>query len=520
MHYGCVIKSTFAPAVRCLTCGALDLAYGSMQLLSAGAPAIDAGPDVDLDLDLATIPLLAGRLADGTLTSVELTRAYLRRIAVVDGLVRSVLAVDPTALRQARESDLRRACGRSRGLVDGIPVLLKDNIDTAGLATTAGSRALHVPPRHDAVLVARLRAAGAVVLGKTAMSEWGNFRSPWAVSGWSAVGGQTVNPHVLDRNPSGSSSGSAAAVAASLAQVAVGTETNGSIVCPAGHTGVVGFKPTAGRISGTGIVPISARQDTPGPLARHVVDAAILLSVLEGHEVGPLLTAAPLRGARVGVWRREGFGAEAGQVVESAVELLRRRGATVVDVDLSYLDRVGEAERPALLSEFKHDVEAYLRSRPGAPRTLRELIEFNEADPVELSVFGQELFHDAEKAPPITDPVYLGQRRAATGLARRSIDEALAAHRLDVIMAPTNAPARALDTGDSAAPSTATPAAVAGYPNVTVPAGFAGPLPIGMSFIGGHGADTAVLRFAAAFERAAPARRAPAYLPTMPSDRQ
>ncbi|SER72473.1 amidase [Lentzea xinjiangensis] len=488
-----------------------------MQLLSAGAPAIDAGPDVDLDL--ATIPLLAGRMADGTLSSVELTRAYLRRIAAVDGLVRSVVAVDPTALRQAEESDLRRALGRSRGLVDGIPVLLKDNIDTAGLATTAGSRALGVPPRRDAELVTHLRAAGAVVLGKAAMSEWGNFRSPWSVSGWSAVGGQTVNPHVLDRSPSGSSSGSAVAVAASLAQVAVGTETNGSIVCPAGHTGVVGFKPTRGRISGTGIVPISARQDTPGPLARHVVDAAILTAVLEGREADPVFTPASLRGVRVGVWRRTGFGTETDRVVESAVELLRRCGAVVVDVGLSHLDRIEAAGRLAVLSEFKHDLEEYLRTRQGVPRTVRELIEFNEADPVELSTFGQELFHDAEKAPPITDPAYLAQRRTATRLARRSIDEVLAAHRLDVVMTPTNGPARAVDVSDSPAPSTATPAAVAGYPSITVPAGFAGPLPIGMSFIGGHGTDAAVLRLAAAFEHAASARRAPAYLPTMPSDR-
>ncbi|WP_258951294.1 amidase family protein [Lentzea californiensis] len=487
-----------------------------MQLLSAGEPAINAGPDLDLDLDLATIPVLARRMADGTLTSAELTRAYLCRIALVDGLVRSVLAVDPTALRQAEESDLRRACGQSRGLMDGIPVLLKDNIDTAGLATTAGSRALHVPPREDAGLVAHLRAAGAVVLGKAAMTEWGNFRSPWAVSGWSAVGGQTVNPHVLDRNPSGSSSGSAVAVAASLAQVAVGTETNGSIVSPAGHAGVVGFKPTLGRISGTGIVPISTRQDTAGPLARHVVDAAILTSVLQGREVHHLLTPATLRGARVGVWRQVGFGAETDQVVESVVALLRRCGAVVVDVELSYLDRIDAAGRPALLAEFKHDLEQYLRTRPGVPQTLRELIEFNETDPIELSEFGQELFHDAEKAPPITDSAYLEQRRTATGLARRSIDEVLAAHSLDVIMAPTNGPACAADAGDAPGPSTAMPAAVAGYPDVTVPAGFAGPLPIGVSFIGGHGEDEAVLRFAAAFERAASARRAPGYLPTTP----
>ncbi len=510
-------KRTFVIAACGLTRAAHRPGNVYMQLLAAGEPANDAGLGTgpDLDLDLATIPLLAHRMATGTLTSAELTRAYLRRIAEVDPLLRSVLAVDPTALRQAEESDLRRAGGQSRGVMDGIPVLVKDNIDTAGLATTAGSRALAVPPRHDAGLVAHLRAAGAVVLGKTTMSEWGNFRSPWAVSGWSAVGGQTANPHVLDHNPSGSSTGSAVAVAASLAQVAVGTETNGSIVCPAGHAGVVGFKPTLGRISGTGIVPISARQDTPGPLARHVVDAAILTAVLEGRDADHPLTPVTLAGARVGVWRQASFGAETDQVVESAVELLRRCGAVVVDVELTGLDRIDAAERSALLTEFKHDLEEYLRTRPGAPRTLRELIEFNEADPVELGAFGQERFHDAEKAPPITDPAYLEQRSTATGLARRAIDEVLAAHRLDVIMAPTNGPARAAAISESAGPGTSTPAAVAGYPTATVPAGFAGPLPIGMSFIGGHGSDAAVLGFAAAFEQAAPVRRAPAYLPTL-----
>ncbi|ANZ41658.1 hypothetical protein BBK82_42630 [Lentzea guizhouensis] len=276
----------------------------------------------DADLDRATIPSLGRSMTAGALTSVDLTRAYLRRIADVDPVLRAVLAVDPTALRQARESDLRRERGQSRGPLDGIPVLLKDNIDTRGLATTAGSRALTVPPGADAEVVTRLRAAGAVVLGKTNMTEWGNFRSPWSTSGWSAAGGQTANPHVLDRTPCGSSSGSAVAVAASLAQVAVGTETSGSIVSPAGHAGVVGFKPTPGRISTAGIVPITARRDTAGPMARHVVDAALLMAVMAGS---PAAFSAPatLRGARVGVWRRTGFDAEVDRVVAEATRRTR-----------------------------------------------------------------------------------------------------------------------------------------------------------------------------------------------------
>ncbi|MEU4745721.1 amidase family protein [Actinosynnema sp. NPDC023658] len=490
------------------------------QLLVGAPPAHgEAGPRPDLDLDAVTIPELVERMDAGALTSVELTRAYLERIAAVDRQVRSVLLVNPEAPAQAAESDRRRALGRALGPLDGIPVLLKDNIDTRGLGTTAGSRALGVPPAEDAELVVRLRAAGAVVLGKTNMSEWGNFRSAWSTSGWSGAGGQTNNPHVLDRNPCGSSSGSGAAVAASLAQVAVGTETNGSIVCPASQSGVVGFKPTHGRVSGAGIVPISTRQDTAGPVARHVVDAAILMSVLEGRGVdyAAALTPDALRGARVGVWRRAGHDAEADRVVESAVDVLRRGGVTVVEVDLPYQDLIATAGLRALLTEFRHDLEAYLATRTGVPRTLRALIEFNEADPVELSRFGQDLFFEAEKAPSITDPTYLDQRRTATDLARRSIDEVMEVHRLDVIMAPTNAPAWRTDyAGDPVGLGSSTPAAVSGYPNATVPAGFAGPLPIGVSFMAGHGADAAVLRFAAAFERAAPVRRAPTYLPTLP----
>ncbi|SER50040.1 amidase [Lentzea albida] len=465
------------------------------------------------DLDRATIPLLARRMADGELTSSGLTRAYLRRIAEVDRVLRAVLAVDPTAVRQAEESDRRRSRGESRGPMDGIPVLLKDNIDTEGLATTAGSRALRVPPRADAEVVTRLRAAGAVVLGKTNMTEWGNFRSPQATSGWSAVGGQTVNPHVLDRTPCGSSSGSAVAVAASLAQVAVGTETNGSIVSPAGHSGVVGFKPTPGRVGNAGIVPITSLRDTAGPLARHVVDAAILQAAMEGADLS--FTPGTLRGTRVGVWRRAGFDPEVDRVMESTVDLLRENGVTAVDVELPHQDVIHAADRPAMIVEFRHDLEQYLRTRPGAPGTMRELIEFNEDDPVELSRFGQELFHDTGKARPLTDPVYRHQRRTATGLARRSIDEVLTAHGLDVIMAPTNGPAWPARGADPAGPCTALPAAVAGYPNVSVPAGFAGPLPLGVSFIGGHGADDEVLRFAAAFEDASRVRRTPAFLPSV-----
>ncbi|MEU4762303.1 amidase [Actinosynnema sp. NPDC023794] len=495
---------------------------GALLCVLVVAPPAHARTRPVENLDAATIPHLVRRMDAGTLTSADLTRAYLRRIETVDREVRSVVALNPEALAQAAESDRRRRQGRAKGLMDGIPVLLKDNIDTRTMGSTAGSRALRVPPRDDAELVRRLRDAGAVVLGKTNLSEWANFRSTSSTSGWSATGGQTNNPHVLDRNPCGSSSGSGAAVAASLAQVAVGTETDGSIVCPAGQNGVVGLKPTLGRISGDGIVPISSRQDTAGPMARHVVDAAILMSVLEGKGVDHAsgLGSATVNGKRVGVWRKAGRNAEADRVVQSAVDVLRRSGAVVVEVELPYQQQVEAAEFPALITEFKHDLELYLKTRPGdVPRTLTELIAFNEADPVELGEFGQELFVEAAKAPPLTDPAYVEQRRTATSLARRSIDEVLAAHRLDVIMAPTNGPAWRTEYGggDAFELGSSTPAAVSGYPNASVPAGFAGPLPIGVSFMAGYREDATVLRFAAAFERAAPARRAPGYLASSPS---
>jgi amidase len=489
----------------------------------------------DLELDSVTIPELCRLLDGGELTSVALTGAYLDRIRGIDPLLRSVLFVDPTALVQAAASDRRRAAGGALGPLDGIPLLLKDNIDTATLPTTAGSRALLVaPPAADASLVQRLRAAGAVVLGKTNLSEWANFRSTHSTSGWSALGGQTVNAHVLDRNPSGSSSGSAVAVAASLAQVAIGTETDGSIVSPAGANGVAGIKPSVGLVSRAGVVPITSEQDTPGPIARHVVDLAVTLSVLQGRDDGDPATAAypdsqvvdyaaaldpdALRGARIGLWRTSDDHVAVEPVLKSSVDILVGAGATVVEVTLPYQDELGAAELPAMWAEFRRDLEDYLATRPGAPATLAELIAFNAADDVELSRFGQEHLEHAAEAPALDDPEYLRARATATDLARRSIDETLAEQRLDAIIAPSNGPAWLIDhvQGDRHEVGSSTPSAVAGYPAVTVPAGFVGPLPVGVSFMGGRFADARMLSLAAAFERAADARRPPTYLPTSP----
>jgi amidase len=478
----------------------------------------DAAPTPTLNavtLDAATIPDLQARMAKGALTAVGLTEAYLKRIRALEPKVRSILFVDPTALRQAKASDQRRRTGHQLSPLDGIPVLLKDNIDTADLPTTAGSRALlAAKPKRDAELVRRLRSAGAVVLGKTNLSEWANFRSTKSTSGWSGVGGQTNNPYVLDRNPCGSSSGSAAAVAASLAQVAIGSETDGSIVCPGGANGIVGVKPTLGVVSGDGIVPISHKQDTAGPFGRHVIDAAITLSVLSGKDYTPRSTS--LRGKRIGVWAMAGTDAGVDKVMQDAVATLTKAGAILVDVTPANQGTIGDNETPALLAEFKHDLNAYLATRPGVPQTLADLIAFDKQDPVELSKFGQELFEQSQAAPPITDPTYLKQRATATDLARHSIDDLIAADHLDAIIAPTNGPAWLTDyaNGDAFELGSSTPAAVAGYPDITVPAGFVGALPIGVSFMAGRNADARLLALAAAFERVADARRAPEFLPT------
>ncbi|GAA4834059.1 amidase family protein [Saccharopolyspora rosea] len=495
---------------------------GAVMLVTALAIGFPGSPPAEahglgIDLDSATIPQLQDRMARGQLSATALTGAYLRRIRDVDPRVHAVLRTDPTALAQAAASDVRHRTGAVRGPLDGIPVLLKDNIDTREMPTTAGSLALAGPPPDaDAVLVTRLRAAGAVVLGKTNLSEWANFRAERPTSGWSAVGGQTNNPYVLDRNPCGSSAGSAAAVAASLSQVAIGTETDGSIVCPAGMNGVVGHKPSLGVVSGTGVVPISSEQDTAGPMARNVVDAALTLSVLRGAGPDPFPGPESLRGKRIGLWRLPELGPDVDAVLTGAAERFRAAGAEVVEVTPPHQDRLAELEMPALLSEFHRDIDAYLATRRG-PRDLAELIEFNRTHPRERSCFaGQELFERALAAPPTTDPRYRAIRAELTDLARRSIDDTLAAHHLDAIAAPTNPPAWTTDCrrGDNDIIPSSTPAAVAGYPSVSVPAGSVGELPVGLLLTAGDRQDFRLLSLASAAERVLPARRPPRYLPT------
>jgi amidase len=497
-----------------------------------------------IDLEQATVLDLQDAMDQRQLRSTELTRFYLTRIRTLDPLLNAVIETSPHALRDAALSDLHRRLHGPRSALEGIPVLLKDNIDTDDrLHTTAGSFALlDAEPAQDSFLVQRLRSAGAVVLGKANLSEWANFRSIESSSGWSGRGGQANNPYVLDRNPCGSSSGSAVAAAAHLATVTIGTETNGSVVCPSGANSVVGLKPTLGLVSRSGIVPISAQQDTAGPMTRNVTDAAAVLSVVQGvdpqdpatgdaaefvdRDYLAALDPDALAGKRIGVWREPAAeNPEVAAVLDEAVAALQARGAVIVDnVEMVGLDEALGAQFPALLVEFKHDLNAYLAATGGDhPADLAGLIEFNnENAELEMPFFGQEIFEFAEATSgDLTDPEYLAQRATATNGARAAIDTAVAAHDLDAIVAPTNNAAWVtdLENGDNfdGFVSSSSPAAISGYPNLTVPAGYArGELPLGVSFFGSRFSEPTLVAVAYAFEQATQVRRAPSFLPTLP----
>ena len=487
------------------------------------------------------IPQLVADMASGATSSEAITRAYLERIARIDQSgpqpLRSVLALNPNALADARALDDERRSGRVRGPLHGVPVLIKDNIETRELPTTAGSLALagNMTGR-DAPIVARLRAAGAVILGKTNLSEWANIRSGDSISGWSAVGGQVRNPNALDRNACGSSSGSGVAASASLAAAAVGTETNGSIVCPSSVNGVVGFKPTVGLLSRTHIVPISHSQDTPGPMTRTVMDAAMMLNAMAGSDPADARTAEAdrrrrdymaglrpdaLAGKRIGVLRfNAGFDPEVDAVFETAVAQLKAQGATVVEIkDLPGRQDVGRNAFAVLMSELKADMADYLASTPASQphRTLADLIAFNERNKAaEMPLFGQELFLQAEKTKGLNDPDYRKALAASRKGAREDgIDKLLRADRLDALVAPTVGPAWLIDVvnGDQySGGGSSTLPAVAGYPHLTLPMGYVKGLPVGLSFIGAAWADADILALGYAFEQRAQARKAPAYL--------
>jgi amidase len=471
---------------------------------------------------------------------------YLERVERIDRrgpALNSVIEINPEAVAIAEALDRERKAGRVRGPLHGVPVIIKDNIDTADrMLTTAGSLALvNARPREDAFIVRRLREAGCVIVGKTNLSEWANFRSTHSTSGWSGRGGQTRNPYALDRNPCGSSSGSGAAVSANLALIGVGTETDGSIVCPSSACGIVGIKPTLGLVSRSGIIPISHSQDTAGPMARTVADAAALLGVLAGFDprdrvtvpgasapFGPgprdytqSLDPAGLRGARIGVARKFfGFNDQVDKLMADAIDVMKREGAVVIDpADLPAHGKFDAQEFEVLLYEFKADLNKYLAQlQPGEhPRTLKELIDFNERNrDREMPYFGQELFVRSEAKGPLTDPAYLKALRESKTLSRaQGIDAVMTRHRLDALVAPTGGPAWTTDllNGDHFTGGSSTPAAVAGYPNVQVPAGYVYGLPVGISFFGRAYTEPRLIRLAYAYEQATKHRKPPRLLP-------
>lgn len=508
-------------------------------IAAAGFPALTSRNESDLAE--ITIAELQDGMRSGQLTSRSITERYIASIETIDRqgpALRSVIQLNPDALAIAEALDRERKEKGSRGPMHGIPVLIKDNIDTADkMATTAGSLALvGWNPPADAFLVRQLRRAGAVILGKTNLSEWANIRSNRSTSGWSGRGGLTRNPYALDRNTSGSSSGSAVAVSANLCAVAVGTETDGSIVSPSSVNGIVGIKPTVGLISRSGIIPISHTQDTAGPMARTVRDAAILLGVLAGRDVEDRATAGirqiadytqsldpmGLRGARIGVVRKySGFHREVDSVLNNALKILKQQGAVLVDpADIATIGKFDDAEFTVLLYELKADLNAYLaRLGPDAPvRSLREIIEFNERNnTLEMPYFGQETFLKSEAKGPLTSKEYVDALIACQNMARRDgIDAVMDKHRLDALVAPTESPAWLTDLidGDHYIGGSSTAAAVAGYPGVTVPAGFVFGLPVGISFFGRPWTEPILTKLAYAYEQATRHRKMPGFLPT------
>lgn len=529
--------------------------FVGMSVAAASAPALvalaraagarAAGPAPELDE--ATIAQLQAAMASGGLTSVALVQKYQARIGVLDASVNSVLELNPDAEAIAKQLDDERRAGKVRGPLHGIPITLKGNIDTGDrMQTNAGSLALNgTPPSRDSTVAANLRAAGAVILGKTNLSEWANFRGFNSTSGWSGVGGLTNNPYVLDRNPCGSSSGSAASVAANLCAAGLGTETDGSIVCPANENGVVGIKPTVGLTSRAGVVPISHSQDTVGPHARTVADAAAVLTAIVSRSPDPrdpatnagrekipkdytaFVDANGLRGARIGIPRAGVFDfipSNVSAVFDSAVAAMQAAGAKIVDpADIPTIDAINAAtdELIVLLFEFKRDLNAYLETRTGVPiRTLADAIAFNQAHAdVELKWFGQELFELAQ-ADLFTEAEYLAalaNERANGG--PKGIDAALAAAKLDALIMPTDSPAWTSDLvlGDHFIFGTSSPSAIAGYPIINMPMGNIFGLPVGVSFVGTAFSEPKLIKLASGFEAATKARTVPQLLPTLPT---
>jgi len=536
--------------LRASLLGTAAIATAAAKPLVAGDVAdarksvVFAGDVPAFELDEITISDLQDGMKSGKYTSRSITEKYLARIDAIDKqgpALNAIIELNPDALSIADAMDKERKDKGPRGPLHGIPILIKDNIDTADkMMTTAGSLALlgsHAPK--DSTVAQRLRDAGAVILGKTNMSEWANIRSNHSTSGWSGRGGQTKNPYALDRNPCGSSSGSGAAVSANLAAAAIGTETDGSIVCPSSTCGIAGIKPTVGLVSRTGIIPISHTQDTAGPMCRTLRDAAILLGALTGIDSDDPATAESrehsytdytqflkedgLRGARIGVVRRTfGFNEEVDKVMEAALETMRKQGAILVDpAPIESAGKFGESEFTIFLYELKADLNAYLaKLGPNAPvKTLKDIIEFNDKNSAkEMPYFGQDTFLKSEEKGPLTTQEYIDAVAKARDLARKEgIDATMDKNNLDALVGPTGGPAWLTDhiNGDSFGGGSSSTAAVAGYPNITVPAGFVHGLPVGISFFGRSWSEPVLLRVAYAFEQATKVRKAPGFAPTL-----
>jgi len=520
----------------------LKIGAASLALPALASAAPEPPQQVEpFELDELTISDLQDGMKSGKFTSRSLVEKYLGRIQQIDTqgpALNAVIELNPEARSIADTLDAERASKGPRGPLHGIPVLIKDNIGTADhMMTTAGSMALvgFTPPK-DSAVARRLREAGAVILGKTNLSEWANFRSSHSSSGWSGRGGQTRNPYALDRNPCGSSSGSGAGVSANLCAVAIGSETDGSIVCPSAMNGVVGIKPTLGLVSRAGIIPIAHSQDTAGPMCRTVADAATLLGALSAadpddsatkarpeklrSDYTQFLDRAGLRGARVGVVRKLfEYSETAAPVMTAALDAMKHEGAVLIDpVEIASLGKFDDSELDVLLYEFKADLNAYLKANGAPVRSLAELIVRNEAlASSEMQYFGQDLFVKAQKKGPLTDKAYLDALAKNHRLTRtEGIDAVMDKHRLDALVAMTAGPAWLTDLvdGDHDTGGSSSIAAVAGYPNINVPAGFVFGLPVGISFFGRAWSEPKLLRIAYAFEQATKLRRPPRFLPT------
>ncbi len=533
--------------VRNSVAGGVGLASASIN--TAGKPTSHTSsaatvPPPPFELDELTVADLQGGMTSGKFSAQSLTQKYLNRIDEIDKhgpAINAVIELNPDALSIASDLDRERKAKGPRGPLHGIPVLIKDNIGTHDrMTTTAGSLALGGSiPLQDSFVAKKLRDAGAVILGKTNLSEWANFRSSHSSSGWSGRGGQTNNPYVLDRNPCGSSSGTGAAVAANLSAIGIGSETDGSVVCPSNANSLVGIKPTVGLISRAGIIPISHSQDTAGPMCRTVTDAVTLLGVLTGIDAGDeatkagagktfadytkFLDANGLKGARIGVARKSfGFNDAVDKLMNDCIDIIKRRGAVIIDpADIPTQGKFDDSELEVLLYEFKADLNSYLASLgPRAPvKSLKEIIDFNDQyKDREMPYFGQDLLIKAQAKGPLTDKAYRDALSKDQRMSRKEgIDFVMDKNKLDALIAPTGGPAWTTDwvNGDHFTGGYSTASAVAGYPHLTVPAGYVFGLPVGLSFFGRAWSEPTLIKLGYAFEQATKARRAPQFLPTV-----